>query len=282
MTTVREWADRRPALVALIITFSAMVYFLAPTLLSNSADAFGHGRQETGAETFAQTLWPEITLAGALLFIVVLIGWARATGLTTPLRVGPAFLALPYVLFVGFIAYAPALVMEAQDEPIILTPADWKVIGIASLAALIVGFFEEVLFRGVLLHGLRSRIAAVPAVLVSAVIFGTFHFVNWANGQPFDATLAQVLGAVGGGVFYGAMVLWTGSIWPSIILHGLWDAGVTLSQTLIGKSPDFPETDTVNNPLAPLTSPELIYGLMLLAMWLFWSKRRERLQAVSR
>ncbi|WP_299749551.1 CPBP family intramembrane glutamic endopeptidase [uncultured Tateyamaria sp.] len=281
---IRIWTAERPLTVSAVLLLMALVYFVAPVVYNDPTNLFGHGRQEQGAEDFATSLWPELCLAGVLLAIVVLIGWVRSTCLTTRLHIGPIFLAVPYILFVIFIASSPALLALSQDREIILTPAEWQVVWVACLAAFLVGFFEELLFRGVLLHGLRARMAAVPAVLVAAVIFGSFHFVNWVNGQPLDATVAQVSGAAGGGVFYGAMVLWTGSIWPSVMLHGLWDSGVTISQTLAAKSPvvsdQVPDTDA--NASAGLSlweallSPEMIYGLLLLFAWWLWSGRRKK------
>ncbi|MFQ6552496.1 lysostaphin resistance A-like protein [Aestuariibius insulae] len=175
-----------------------------------------------------------------------------------------------------FAVYGSALL---QDDEIALTPADWRAIAIASIAALVVGLFEELLFRGALLHGLRSKVPAVAAVLLAAVIFGLFHLVNWIGGQPLDITVAQVIGAAGGGVFYGALVLWTGSLWPSIFMHGLWDAAVTLDQTILdaeGSTADPAQSAPALDPWSALLSPELIYGLLLLGLWGWRQRHRSK------
>lgn len=276
MQSIRAWTAKNPLLVALLALLAAFLYFVFPAILSGSAELFGHGRQEKGAADFSQVLMPETALVVTLLAVVVLIGWSNNTGLTTRLHFKPLFLAVPYVLFVALIAVSPAILLLSDGATTLLSASDLRLIGLSILAALLVGAFEELLFRGILLHGLRAHMAAVPAVLVSALIFGAFHFVNWVGGQPFDITFSQVLGAAGGGVFYGAMVLWTGSLWPSIVLHGLWDAGVTISQTFMSKTstPPAAESGAGPNQLSALLSPELIYGLFLLAIWWFWSKRK--------
>ena len=262
----------------MIFLLAALIYFIAPVLISSSAEMFGHGRQEKGAQEFSQVLWPETAMVATLLVAVVLIGWLQQTGLTTRMNVIPLFFAVPYVLFVLVIAAVPLLVADSQGQALTLTAPDWRFISLSALAALLVGAFEELLFRGVLLHGLRTKMAAVTAVFVSAAIFGAFHFVNWVGGQPIDVTVMQVLGAAGGGVFYGAMVLWTGSLWSSIVLHGVWDTGVTVSQTLQSKSATVvAETaETTPSPVSALASPELIYGLIILGLWWMWSKRQKR------
>ncbi|MBO6604775.1 lysostaphin resistance A-like protein [Rhodophyticola porphyridii] len=282
MKNIRVWAAERPFAAAGLLLLVAAVYFVAPVLFLDASQLFGHGRQEQGASEFADGLWAEIGLAGVLVLAVLLLGWTRETGLTIMPRWRASLFAVPYialVLLMVLVTYGTVLV---QDEAFALTAADWRMVGVASFVALVVGLFEELLFRGVLLHGLRSKMPAIPAVLVAALIFGAFHFVNWVGGQPFDVTVMQVISAAGGGVFYGALVLWTGSLWPSIIMHGLWDAAVTLNQTMLGAGEIMPEpadgaaglTETAYNPLSALLSPELIYGLILLGLWAWWNHRR--------
>lgn len=39
--------------------------------------------------------------------------------------------------------------------------------------------------------------------------------------------MSQVVHAASDGLMYGALRLITGSLWPVILLHGLWDLGAT-------------------------------------------------------
>ncbi len=283
MKDIRAWAAERPFVVAVLLLIIAAIYFVAPVLFVDASQLFGHGRQDQGASDFAGNLWAELGLAGVLVLVVVLIGWTRESGLTTTPRWRASLFALPYIALVLFMVFAVYGTVLLEDEEIALTAADWRMVGVASFVALVVGLFEELLFRGVLLHGLRSKMSAIPAVLVAAVIFGAFHVVNWVSGQPLDVTVVQVISAAGGGVFYGALVLWTGSLWPSILMHGLWDAGVTLNQTILNASIGVTEpaedagdvTETAYDPVAALLSPELIYGLILLALWAWWARRHQ-------
>ncbi len=283
MNKIRSFSASQPLFVALAVLVIAAVYFVAPILFADTSELFGHGRQQQGASEFADGLWTEAAMASVIVGAVFLIGWGRETGLLSMPRWRATLFTLPYIAFVLaliFVTYGAALL---ENDDFALTPAQWGTVGVASFAALIVGFFEELLFRGVLLHGLRSKLPAIAAVLVAAVIFGLFHFVNWMGGQPLEITLFQVSGAIGGGVFLGALVLWTGSLWPSIIMHGLWDAAVTLDQTITianGGEVASEETALVGaesayDPLLALVlSPETIYGLILLALWAWWNKRR--------
>ncbi len=86
--------------------------------------------------------------------------------------------------------------------------------------ALMPAVCEEVLFRGVMLPSLRAGFSVVLhrrlsprrvawlALLVTAMLFGVFHL-----------TPAKMLPTAILGFGFGAVVLWTGSLWPAIAMH---------------------------------------------------------------
>jgi membrane protease YdiL (CAAX protease family) len=74
--------------------------------------------------------------------------------------------------------------------------------------AVVPGIFEELAFRGVLLHGLRRRLRPAALALVVGVIFGIFHF------SLFRLTTTSFLG-----VILAAVTLLTGSIFPAMLWH---------------------------------------------------------------
>ncbi len=73
-----------------------------------------------------------------------------------------------------------------------------------------VSLAEEALFRGWLLQRLCGVMAAPPALLLSAVIFGLMHA---AGGM-----LLVVFAALAG-VLYGLAWLWSGRLWVAAVLH---------------------------------------------------------------
>jgi membrane protease YdiL (CAAX protease family) len=75
----------------------------------------------------------------------------------------------------------------------------------------------EVLFRGVLLFGLRRRIGPLAANLLQTALSVTAHF-----GRPLDETFA----AIPAGLVFGWVDLQVGSIWYVAVLH--WVVGVSL------------------------------------------------------
>jgi len=76
---------------------------------------------------------------------------------------------------------------------------------------------EELLFRGAILGGLRRTFPDRAAIAVSAAMFATIHL----SPVAFLHT-----GALG--VLLGWLVVRTGSLWPSILVHAAWNSAMVL------------------------------------------------------
>lgn len=88
--------------------------------------------------------------------------------------------------------------------------------------AALVGFVEEVAFRGLILRALAPR-GVRRAAVVSSVLFGLMHAVNPLFGADLGATLLQVGYATAMGFAFAAVALRTGTIWPLVAIHALVD-----------------------------------------------------------
>lgn len=84
------------------------------------------------------------------------------------------------------------------------------------------GFFEEALFRGLILGVLRPA-GVWPAVWISSVLFAAAHLPNMLFGQAPAITVAQAVGTFCFGVGYAAVRLRTASVLPLMVLHFLTD-----------------------------------------------------------
>lgn len=104
-----------------------------------------------------------------------------------------------------------------------------RVIAIVMLTVVVAPIAEEIIFRGVIMRGLRSVMGAVPTVAVQAVVFGAVHF-NPALGTG-NIGLVIVLSAVGA-VLGGAAYLFR-RILPSMIAHAILNA-IAVSLALSG------------------------------------------------
>lgn len=110
-----------------------------------------------------------------------------------------------------------------------------------SIINLIVGCFflgvaEEFLCRGWLLNEFLERFGDTKkgvwySIIISGIIFGLIHLGNiYTMGQDVPTTIMQVISAAGTGIVFGLIYYKTKNIWSVIILHGLWDFSVFLTQ----------------------------------------------------
>jgi len=95
--------------------------------------------------------------------------------------------------------------------------------GAASFIAvvLVAPFFEELLFRGIILRGLLARMSAPKAVVVSSLLFGAMH-----------ANIYQLVDAGTFGLVLGWLYLRFRSTLPCILLHGVTNALAMLCWSL--------------------------------------------------
>ena len=133
-------------------------------------------------------------------------------------RAGLAWLAvgLPLALLAGRVAaLAPAMRAVYPLDPA-LTPEPQVFARYAAVQFLYFGSWE-VLFRGVLLFGLRAPLGATSSNVVQGALSVTAHF-----GRAVNETLA----AAPAGLVFGAVDLRLGSIWYVAVLH--WLVGVSM------------------------------------------------------
>ncbi|WP_152642464.1 CPBP family intramembrane glutamic endopeptidase [Microbacterium sp. SA39] len=97
------------------------------------------------------------------------------------------------------------------------------------LFALAVGLVEDLMFRGVLLSGLRgSRVPELAVMLITSAAFGLMHLVGVIGGEPLDSTLLQAFTAsLMGATLYLALRV-SGTLLVPILLHALWDLALDL------------------------------------------------------
>lgn len=77
-------------------------------------------------------------------------------------------------------------------------------------------FAEEFLFRGFILTLLLKRYSPIVSIVISSFVFSIAH-------EPIAMALA-----FGGGCLYGWLRVKTGSIYPSMIAHAIWNGFITL------------------------------------------------------
>ena len=94
----------------------------------------------------------------------------------------------------------------------------------AAVSMTLVGFVEELLFRGFLFKAMLRDGNVKAAVIVSSVTFGLGHIFNLFTGQDLIETLTQVVFAVAVGFVFTLVFYKSGSLFPGILAHSFIDA----------------------------------------------------------
>ena len=163
-----------------------------------------------------------LTATLLLLFGAVRIGWIDGMDMFkpgSPAAWGVTLMVAIYVLLVNFyaffgeITFQPASLFTPEAQPLLLQ-------------ALRAGWVEETVFRGIMLYGLvrvlgRSKRGLVAALVFQAVLFGILHALQAFFGVDPASALSNVLATLIFGLWVGALVVCTGSVWPAILLHAV-------------------------------------------------------------
>ncbi|MFL2940512.1 MAG: lysostaphin resistance A-like protein [Candidatus Poseidoniales archaeon] len=92
----------------------------------------------------------------------------------------------------------------------------FSLIVLALTVSVFTPFAEEFLFRGFILTMLLKRYSPIVSIVISSFVFSIAH-------EPIAMALA-----FGGGCLYGWLRVKTGSIYPSMIAHAIWNGFITL------------------------------------------------------
>ena len=107
----------------------------------------------------------------------------------------------------------------------------WYAIGSMAL----VGFVEEMIFRGFLFRALLKKDGPKVAVIVSAVTFGIGHIVNLLAGMATVENLMMIVFAVAWGFVFTMVYYKSGSLLLCILAHAVVDVlSVVAAETAWG------------------------------------------------
>ena len=156
-------------------------------------------------------------LTGLMFAVIFLLQWA------------PGFLQ-----FEGYALQAQPLAAVLQGTFLML------------LAYILVGWGEELLFRGYWLQNIRQGLNLSWAILITSVLFALAHLLN-----P-NLSLAAVLGLTLGGLFFAFAYVRTGQLWLPIGIHIGWNffEGTIFGFPVSGTEPFSLIQQTVQGPEA--------------------------------
>jgi membrane protease YdiL (CAAX protease family)/Fe-S-cluster-containing hydrogenase component 2 len=150
-------------------------------------------------------------------------GTLRSFALSTALVI--AFFAATRLATTAYGTFAHDLGFDPPPSPSLNVVTAFGVgragLAISTLLVVLVGpFIEELIFRGILLSSIDSAterpwpaVGPWPAILLSSALFAASHLSAWLLVPTF------VLG-----VALGLLAWWRRGLWPSIVLHALYNA----------------------------------------------------------
>jgi membrane protease YdiL (CAAX protease family) len=198
--SLKSFAENHPYIFSLLIAvIIIVVYVLAGAII----DVLG---------------MPEVVLyliSNSLLAVMSAIvlwrmGWWRAIGFRKPQRLRTMWLFLVPLLPVLDNLRGGIAVIAVSDVAVFFT------------IALLVGFVEESLFRGLMLRSL-ALCGVWRAAILTSILFGLLHGLHILRGSNPQVVFVQMGYAAAIGFTYAALVLRTGMIWPLMLIHFLTD-----------------------------------------------------------
>lgn len=202
-----------------LLYFGYLAIFFA-TWAINGVDYLRIGES---AET--TKLWYALpTLLGCafLVLTITVLGWWRLV-LFDKTKAGPLWVWILPLAITGIILVNFAGLNTSKLSAEVLL---WSALG-----AIGVGFGEEVITRGGMVVGLRSRFPERKVWLFSTLLFSALHVPNVIFGLPLEAMPIQFLLTFifGSGMYIIRRI--SGSLILPMVLHGLWDSSIFLSNT---------------------------------------------------
>lgn len=196
---MKKLFDKNEVTFAIVLI---IVYVLGSTLMVQLSGMIG-------IEFLAETVFDAILFALIAVFIAKNklgehLGLCRAE---VPAGKMLFYIPLPIIAAVGVI-----FGFEPQYEPVTLA--------LHTASMLLVGFLEEIIFRGFLFRGMAKN-NMTAAIIVSAVTFGIGHIVNLLNGYDLISSLIQIVFAVMVGFLLVFIFVRTGSLIACIAFHSL-------------------------------------------------------------
>lgn len=162
------------------------------------------------------------TLLGCAFLVVAIsfLGWWRLV-LFDKSRSGPAWIWIFPVVMAAIIANN---FLDMPSGKLTFELVLWS-----SLGAVGVGLGEEMITRGSMVVGLRSRFTEGKVWLFSTLLFSAMHVPNVYFGLPMANMPIQVILTfiMGSGLYVVRRM--SGTLLLPIILHGLWDSSLFLT-----------------------------------------------------
>ncbi|VWL85004.1 CPBP family intramembrane glutamic endopeptidase [Oceanivirga miroungae] len=103
------------------------------------------------------------------------------------------------------------------------SPTKNKLLLMAITTTMLVGFSEELMYRGIVLPAFLENHSKFKTILISSAFFSSLHAVNILGGFELTGVISQVVVTFFVGITFACIFTEIKSLLPLIIFHGWWD-----------------------------------------------------------
>lgn len=193
----------------------------------------------------------EAVFCGYVVLLLTRLAWWREAGFKQPLTSRKLLAYLPLLFLPIAVPILSGFKVASAGQTIQF-----------AIFVLMVGFAEEGLLRGFALRAMLPS-GLMRAALLSSLFFGIGHLINVWQGASLPATIIQVIYTILLSIGFAGARLFTGTIWPAIVVHALIDFTDAASRGFVLAPP---RSLTLASVIAPIVITGLyaLYGLWLL------------------
>jgi membrane protease YdiL (CAAX protease family) len=221
---VNTFARNHPAVFVLIVTVAWLALLLASMGIASSAFRKPYGDAKTGT-------MGRLAVTACIVLLLWRLGWLRTSGVA---RLGTWqvwLLALGAMVYFAGASLYSFYGQAAFDFSSLLRLPDSRAIVSTHFAA---ALGEEILFRGLALYVLirvwgTSTQGTIGSVVLTSLLFAVLHITQvLTHGASLSSELLLTAETCVFSIWWGALVVLGGSIWPAVMLHFVVNAVVAV------------------------------------------------------
>ena len=220
MNRISSLALKKTLLFVLLLIIAWLAVFILSMALTAQALGKPYGDPSL-------ILWGDLATAAGVLLLAWRLGWLKVSGIARLGRWQVWLIALASLVYLAWASLYALYGKTAIDFWELLRLPDARAILLTQFA---VSVSEEFLFRGLVLYTLlrawgHTRRGSLGALLVASLLFALLHLSDVLTFQlSAPAALLLALQTFLIALWWGALVLLSGSVWPAVLQHMLVNA----------------------------------------------------------